>query len=388
MNQGKYVFAQISSFLPRRVFDRLVLKYKGNYRIRHFTCWNQLMCMMFGQLSSRESLSDLVLTINAHPGKLYHLGFGKGVSKTNLAKANEQREWLIYQEFAYHLIGEARRICLPDTDTAFSFANSVYAFDSTTIDLCLSVFCWTTFRSTRAGVKLHTQYDIRTSIPVFMHVSPAAQHDMTAMDEIRYEAGSFYVFDRAYFDFDRLYVIHQSKSFFVIRAKSSLRFKRMYSFPVDKATGVLSDQVGSLIGFYSLKGFPEKIRKVKFYDRDQNRILTFLTNHLELSAVEIAALYKNRWKIELFFKWIKQHLRITAFWGRTENAVKTQVYVAVITYTVVAIIRRKLKSTYSTYEVLQILGTSLLDKTHINQLLQKKNNQDVKELLDNQLKIF
>jgi len=388
MNQGKYVFAQISSFLPQRVFDLIVLRHRGNYKTRHFTCWNQLLCMMFGQLSNRDSLSDLVLTINAHPGKLYHLGFGKSVSKTNLAKTNEQRPWLIYQELAYYLIDEARKICLPETDNTFSFTNSVYAFDSTTIDLCLSVFCWATFRRAKGAVKLHTQYDVRTSIPVFMHVSAACVHDVNAMDQIKYEQGSFYIFDRGYLDFQRLYFIHQSKSFFVIRAKNNLKFKRHYSLPVDKTKGVLCDQVGYLKGFYSLQGYPEKIRRIKFFDQEQTRTFVFLTNNMELKPEEIAAIYKHRWKIELFFKWIKQHLKITAFWGRTENAVKTQVYIAIITYTLIAIIKQKLKSTYSTYEILQVLGTSLLDKTPINQLLQKKNNQDVKELLYKQLKIF
>jgi transposase len=388
MNQGKYVFAQISSFLPQRFFDRIVSKYKGNYKIRHFTCWNQMLCMMFGQLSNRESLSDLVLTINAHPAKLYHLGFGKGISKTNLAKANEQRPWLIYEEFAYHLIGEAREICLPDTNNAFSFTDSVYAFDSTTIDLCLSVFCWATFRRAKGAVKLHTQYDVRTSIPVFMHVSAGSVHDVNVMDKITYEQGSFYIFDRGYLDFERLYFIQQSKSFFVIRAKNNLKFKRMYSSAVDKTKGVCCDQTGYLKGFYSLQGYPKKIRRIKFYDEQQGRTFVFLTNNMELKPEEIAAIYKYRWKIELFFKWIKQHLKITAFWGRTENAVKTQVYIAIITYSLVAIIKQQLKSGYSTYEILQILGTSLLDKTQINQLLQKKNNQDVKELLYNQLKIF
>lgn len=388
MNKGKYVFAQLSSFLPQRVFDRIVSKHNGNYKTRHFTCWNQMLCMMFGQLSNRESLRDLVLTINAHPGKLYHLGFGKGVSKTNLAKANEQRPWLIYQEFAYHLIDEARKVCMAEAETTFSFSNSVYAFDSTTIDLCLNVFCWATFRRAKGAVKLHTQYDVRTSIPVFMHVSPGSVHDVNAMDKITYEPGSFYIFDRGYLDFERLFFIHQSKSFFVIRAKNNLNFKRIYSNAVDKSSGVRCDQIGELKGFYSRHGYPEKIRRIKFCDEEQARIFIFLTNNMHLPPQEIALLYKHRWKVELFFKWIKQHLKITAFWGRTENAVKTQVYVSVIAYALIALIRQKLKSAYSTYEILQILGTSLLDKTPLNQLLQKKNNQDVKEFLSNQLKIF
>jgi hypothetical protein len=387
MNQGKYVFTQIATFLPQRVFDRIVKEYNGNYRVRHFTCWNQMMAMMFGQLSNRDSLRDLVLTINAHPSKLYHMGFGKSISKSNLALANEQRRFEIYEAFAYHLIGEARKICL-NIDIEFSFSDAVYAFDSTTIDLCLNTFCWATFRRAKGAVKIHTQYDIRTSIPVFMEVTPASVHDVNAMDLITYEKGSFYIFDRGYLDYERLYFIHRALSFFVIRAKNNLKFKRIYSNKIDKNTGVKYDQIGELTGFYSLQGYPEKIRKIKFYDADQNRTLIFLTNNLILPPEEIAKLYKNRWKIELFFKWIKQHLRITEFWGRTENAVKTQVYIAVITYTLIAIIKQKLKTNYSTYETLQILGASLLDKTSIQDLLKKPYDQEIKEQLYNQLKIF
>jgi len=388
MNQGKYVFAQIASFLPQRTFDTIVSHYNGDYRVRHFTCWNQLLCMMYGQLSNRDSLSDLVLTVNAHSPKAYHLGFGKGVSKANLGKSNANRDWQIFQDFAYHLIAEARKLCMTDDTTQFSFSNSVYAFDSTTIDLCLNVFCWATFRRAKGAVKLHTQYDVRTSIPVFMHLTAGSVHDVQAMDQIAYEPGSFYVFDKAYLDFERLFTIHESKSFFVIRAKTNLQFKRQYSATVDKTTGVRCDQTGELKGFYSAKDYPEQIRRIKFHDEEQNRTFIFLTNNLNLAPEEIAALYKHRWKVELFFKWIKQHLKIKSFWGTTENAVKTQVYIAVITYTLVAIIRQRLKSTYTTYEVLQILGSSLLDKTPINQLLKKPSDQDVKELLYNQLKIW
>jgi hypothetical protein len=388
MNTGKYVFAQIASFVPQRQFDRMVSKYKGNYKARHFSCWNQMLCMMFGQLSSRESLRDLVLTINAHPAKLYHLGFGKGVSKTNLAKANEQRNYLIYEEFAKMLISEARKVCLPDNDGSFSFTNAIYAFDSTTIDLCLNIFSWATFRKHKGAVKLHTQYDVRTSIPVFIDVTAASTHDVNAMDSISYEPGSFYIFDRGYLDFERMYFIHQSKSFFIIRAKHNLQFKRMYSRSTSKTSGVRCDQTGTLKGYYSHRGYPEKIRRIKFFDAEQNRPFVFLTNNMEADATEIALLYKYRWKIELFFKWIKQHLKVTAFWGRSMNAVKTQVYIAITTYTLVALIKQKVNTSYSTYEILQILGASLLDKTQLNQLLHKNNNQDVKELLCKQLKIF
>lgn len=388
MNHGKYVFAQISSLLPRRAFDNLVNRYHGDYRVRHFTCWNQLLCMMYGQLSNKDSLSDLTLTVNAHSSKGYHLGFGKGISKANLGKSNANRDWRIFQDFAYHLIADARKICLTVDTSQFSFSSAVYAFDSTTIDLCLNVFCWATFRRAKGAIKLHTQYDIRTSIPVFMHLTAGSVHDVQAMDKIVYEPGSFYIFDRGYMDFEKLFIIHESKSFFVIRAKNNLQFKRQYSEIVNKKTGVRCDQIGELKGFYSSKGYPGKMRRIKFYDTEQDRNFVFLTNNLQLSSEEIANLYKHRWKIELFFKWIKQHLKIKSFWGTTENAVKIQVYTAVITYTLVAIVRQKLKTDYTTYEVLQILGSSLLDKTPINQLLKKPSEQDVKELLYNQLKIF
>jgi hypothetical protein len=383
MNQGKYIFSQVSFFLPRRVFDGIVKKYNGDYRVKHFTCWNQMMCMMYGQLCNRDSLRDLVVTLNAHSNKSYHLGFGKSVSKTNLAKANETRNWRIYHDFAYHLISIARKLCIVNDKSEFSFSDSVYAFDSTTIDLCLNMFCWATFRRAKGAIKLHTQYDVRTSIPVFMQVTPASLHDVNAMDFIVYEPGSFYIFDRGYLDFERLFVIHKSKSFFIIRAKNNLQYKRQYSNNVNKDTGVRCDQMGELKGFYSSKEYPQKIRRIKFYDEEQNRTFIFLTNNFELKPEE-----KNRWKVELFFKWIKQHLKIKSFWGTSENAVKTQVYIAMITYILIAIIKQQLKTDYSNYEILQILGASLLDKTPINQLLKKQSDQDVKELLYKQLKIF
>jgi hypothetical protein len=388
MNQGKYVFAQISAFLPQRAFDTIVARFNGNYKVRHFTCYNQMMCMMFGQLSNRDSLSDLITTLNAHTFKFYHLGFGKSVSKANLARANGNRDYLIYQQYAEHLIQMARQICITNDENSFSFKNAVYAFDSTTIDLCLSVFCWATFRRAKGGVKVHTQYDVRTRIPVFIDVTAASVHDVNAMDKIHYEPKSFYVFDKAYMDFKRLYFIHQCGAFFVIRARNNLNFLRKTSLPADKPKGILFDQIGVLKVFYSIKGYPEKIRRIKFHDAEQKRTFIFLTNNLDIRPEEIALIYKHRWKVELFFKWIKQHLKIKSFWGQSKNAVKTQVYIAIITYTLVAIIKEKVKSTYSTYEILQILGTSLLDKTPINQLLQRKYNQDVKELFSNQLKIF
>jgi transposase len=388
MHNGKFVFAQICNFLPQRVFDGIVEKYNGNYRVKHFTCWNQMLCMIFGQLSNRDSLRDLVLTINAHPNKVYHLGFGKGISKSNLAKANETRTWMIFHDYAYYLIAEARRICSDNKFTEFSFSNPIYAVDATTIDLCLSVFWWATFRTAKGAIKLHTQYDVRTSIPVFIYITEGAVHDVNAMDVLNYEPGSFYIFDRGYLDFERLFNIHTTGSFFVIRAKINFKFKRQYSMPVDKSKGILYDQHGILDGFNSSKNYPTKIRRIKFHDKELNRKFIFITNNLDISAEEVALLYKNRWHVELFFKWIKQHLKIKSFWGESENAVKTQVYIAIITYTLTAIIRQQLKTSYTTYETLQILGTSLLDKTTVNQLLRKMDDQDFKELNHNSLTLF
>lgn len=387
MNQGKYVFAQVVCFLPARVFDRCVKQYKGNKWIKHFGCWNQMMCMMFGQLSGRDSLRDLLVTIGAHPNKYYHLGFGKNVSRSNLANANEQRDYRIYESFAYEMIAIARNCIITEPDFTVDITGNVYAFDSTTIDLCLNVFWWATFRSAKGAVKLHTLYDIKTAIPSFVHITPGSVHDVNALDVLLYEAGGYYIMDRGYVDFTRLYFIHQCKSFFVTRAKDNFKFKRLYSAPADKFKGVICDQTIMLQGFYSLKAYPEKLRRIKFYDEEQQRIFVFITNNFTLPALDIAMLYKYRWKVELFFKWIKQHLKIKSFWGTSINAVKTQVYIAIITYTLVSIIKSKLKINRSTYEILQILSVSLFDKTQINQLLQSPISQVVKELKYKQLEI-
>lgn len=385
MNQGKYVFAQVACFLPVRVFDRCVSQFDGNKWTKHFTCWNQLMCMMFGQLSGRDSLRDLLVTISAHPNKYYHLGFGKNVSRSNLANANEQRDFHIYEAFAYEMIALARGCTIVEADFKLAISGNVYAFDSTTIDLCLSVFWWASFRTTKGGIKLHTLYDVKTSIPTFVHITSASVHDVNALDILLYEAGGYYVMDKGYVDFERLYTIHQNKAFFVTRAKNNFQFNRIYSAKVNKSLGVLCDQTIQLSGFYPFKTYPEKLRRIKFYDIEQQRTLVFITNNFSLPALDIAMLYKYRWKVELFFKWIKQHLKIKSFWGTSENAVKTQVYIAIITYTLVAIIKSKLKVNRSNYEILQILSASLFDKTQLNQLLQSPISQNVKEQKYNQL---
>lgn len=387
MNEGRYVFSQLTDFLPRRVFDRIVQHYEGNRWVRHFTCWNQLLCMMFGQLTGRESLRDLLVCVSAHKPKFYHLGFGKNVSRSNLASANEKRDYRIYEEFAYVLIAEARRYYVDDPDFGVPTKGPVYAFDSTIVDLCLSVFWWARFRSAKAGIKLHTLYDVRTSIPAFVHITEAGRHDVHGMDQLFYEAEGTYIFDRGYVDFGRLFRIEQSGAYFVIRAKRNFRYKRLYSSEVDKSTGVRCDQTIVPALVKQANAYPKKLRRIKFYDRDEGQVLVFLTNNFLLPAEQVALLYKYRWGIELFFKWTKQHLRIKSFWGTTPNAVKTQVYIAIITYTLVALMKSRLKIQHSTYEMLQILGVSVFDKTPVNQLFEKCHDQKNDNENCNQLKI-
>jgi len=384
MNQGKYVFAQIVEFLPQRIFDRIVEKYEGNKYVKHFTCWNQLLCMLFGQLTNRDSLRDLMVALDAHSNKSYHLGFGKNVTRSNLAKANETRNSKIFEEFAYHLIDVARRNRANDD---FEIKGTVYAFDSSTIDLCLSVFWWAKFRKAKGGIKLHTLFDITTQIPAFVHITPAKVNDVNAMDYLNYEQNAYYIFDRGYVDYTRLFKITQHSAFFVIRAKSNLQFNRMYSQKIDKSSGVLCDQIGKLKGFYISKKYPDKLRRVKFHDEQTNRTFIYLTNNFDITSVQVALLYKNRWQIELFFKWIKQHLKIKSFWGTSQNAVLIQIYCALITYCLVSIIGNELKISRSTYEILQVIGISLLDKTPVNELLANVDYKDVKELNCNQLSL-
>lgn len=384
MNQGKFVFAQLTEFLPRRVFDGMVEKYQGNRYVKHFTCWNQLLAMIFGQLSNRDSLRDLIVSLDAHSQKSYHLGFGKSVTRSNLAKANESRDYRVFEELAYYLIDIARKKLSNDD---FEVKGKVYAFDSTTIDLCLSVFWWAKFRKIKGGIKIHTLYDITTQIPAFVHITDAKVHDVRAMDLIPYESGAYYIFDRGYVDYERLYRITQLGSYFVIRSKKNMQFECSEYRTVDVSTGVMSDQVGSLVGFYVSKQYPEKLRKVVFYDVEMDRTFVFITNNLELPSEQIALLYKNRWQIELFFKWIKQHLKIKSFWGTSENAVRIQIYSAIITYCMVAIVGHDLKLERSTYEILTVLGISLLDKTPVKELFSKIDNNDVKDLNINQLSL-
>ena len=384
MNQGKYIFAQLTDFLPRRAFDSIVERYDGNKYVRSFTCWNQMLCMVFGQLTSRDSMRDLMLSLEAHQPKYYHLGFGSTVTRRNLGKANEKRNHKIFEEFAYILIEEARKSCYRN-DFEIAVDGNVYALDSTTIDLCLSVFWWAEFRKHKGGIKLHTLYDVKTSIPSFLYITSAKVHDVNILDLIPYEAGSYYVVDKGYTDFLRLHKVHTHGSFFVTRAKENIRFKRMYSRKADKTTGVRSDQIGKLETYKSKKEYPDKLRLIKFYDQEHNKDFVFITNNTDLEAFEIALLYKKRWEVELFFKWMKQHLRIKSFWGTTPSAVKIQLYCAIIAYCMVAIIGNKLKVDRKIYEILQILSISLLDKTPIREILTKCDYNNFKELQNKQL---
>jgi hypothetical protein len=328
-----------------------------------------------------------MVSIEPHKSKYYHLGFGKGTSRSNFANANEKRDCRIFEEFAFYLIDLARKSSIVDQDFQLNIDGNIYAFDSTTIDLCLSVFWWAKFRKAKGGIKLHTLYDVKTSIPCYIHISTASVHDVNALDLLYYEPGGYYIFDRGYVDYERPFRIHQSSAYFVIRAKDNLQFRRMYSNKVNKGNGVLLDQIGKLTGNLVLKRYPEKLRRIKFYDEETDDDLEFLSNSFEITAEEIAQLYKYRWKVELFFKWIKQHLKVKSFWGTSLNAVKIQVYSAIIAYCLVALVRNKLKVDHSTYEILQILSISLLDKTPLNELLTNQNYKDVKELYGKQLKI-
>ena len=375
MNKDKYVFAQMVEFLDNYKFLRIVKKYDGNKYVKHFTCWNQLLTLIFGQLCNRESLRDLIVALNAHQEKCYHLGVGKHVTRSNLAKANENRDYRIFEDFAFYMISEARKKRINDI---FKLNGNVYAFDSTTIDLCLKLFPWANFRTHKGGIKIHTLYDVETQVPAFIHITEAKINDVKAMDAIPYESGSFYVFDRAYNDYHRLYKIHMMDSFFVVRAKTNIK-ARVLKWKRRLPKNILSDCEIELTGFYTQKSYPEMIRLVRFWDKEDEREFIYLTNAKHIPALQVAELYKNRWQVELFFKWLKQHLKIKKFWGTSENAVKIQVYSAIIAYCLVAIMQHDMKLDRSTYEVLQILGISLTDKTPLRDLFSKTKFNDVKE---------
>ena len=386
MNAGRTVFAQIMDFLPLNEFRKCVARYDGQHKVQSFSCMDQFLCMAFAQLSYRESLRDIEVCLRAMPSKLYHMGIRGNVSRSTLAYANETRDWRIYADFAQVLIHTARKLYAKD-DLAVELDNTVYALDSTTVDLCLSLFPWARFRKHKAAVKMHTLLDLRGSIPTFISISDGLLHDVNILDEIIAEAGSFYIMDRGYLDFARLYRLGQCLAFFVTRAKNNFRFQRVYSHPVDKS-GLMCDQTILLSGFYAAKDYPEKLRRIRYVDQETGKTLVFLTNCFSLEAMEIARLYKCRWQVELLFKWIKQHLRIKAFFGTSENAVKTQIWIAVSVYVLVAIIKKQLKLELSLYTILQILSVTLFEKVSILQVLMEADCKIETDGLHNQLNLF
>lgn len=388
MHQGKFVFSQVVSVISRYEFNKSVKKYRGNYRVKDFKCWQQFLCMIFGQLTYRESIRDIFNCLEAHKDKVYHLGIKHLVSHSTLTRANQSRDWRIWSDFASYLIGVARPLYLDDNDFKLELANTVYALDASTIDLCLSVFKWAEFRKKKGAVKIHTLMDLRGNIPVFIAITTGKVHDVNILDQIIFEAGAFYIVDKGYYDFERLYVLDQAKALFVIRAKKNIKFKRLYSHRVDKTTGLKADQTIMLTGLKTHLAYPDKLRRIKFFDQTKCKTYVFLTNNFELDALTIALLYKNRWQIELFFKWIKQHLKIKKFWGQSENAVRTQIWIAVSTYLIVAIIKRQLNADLSLYKILQILSVSAFDKTPLNQLLSNNDLQNPDRTNHNQLILF
>jgi hypothetical protein len=387
MNIGRTVFSQIMDFIPSFQFRQCVDRYNGNYKVITFTCLDQFLCMAFAQLTYRESLRDIEACLRVAKPKLYHMGIRSNVSRNTLAHANENRDWRIYADFAQVLIKIAREL-YANEDFGLELKNAVYAFDSTTIDLCLSVFPWAKFRKTKAAVKLHTLLDLRGNIPVVISITNGKMHDVKALDDLVFEPGAIYIFDKAYVDFARLYGIHQSLAFFVTRAKSNFVFKRLYSRPVDKSTGVRADQIIMVTGFYTLLDYPEKLRRIRYFDVETKKRFVFLTNNFTLPAITIAKLYKCRWQVELFFKWIKQHLRIKAFYGTSENALKTQIWIAISVYVLVAIVKKRLKLDRSLYTILQILSVTMFEKTPILQVLSAPNYETDTIDDDNQLNLL
>jgi hypothetical protein len=388
MNQGRYIFSQLMGLISHKQFQTIVDRHSGDYKVRSFTCWNQYLCMAFGQLTHRESLTDTILCLNANSDKSYHLGIGKVVALSTISRANETRSFQMYEDLAMQLIRQAKQMYISEDGLEVSIKGKAFAIDATIIDLCLSAFYWADFRTTKAGIKLHTQLDLKTSIPEFILFSNASVHDVNVLDIIHFEANSFYVMDRGYVDFARLYKIHKAGAFFVTRSKDNLNYRRLYSNAKDTTSGVIYDQAIKLNGFYASKDYPEKIRRIKFKDNETGKVLVFLTNNFNLKASEVAQLYKHRWKIELFFKWIKQHLKIKSFWGQSENAVKTQVWIAVSIYVLVAIAKKHFMLKQSLYEILQILSISIFEKVPLNQLFDNRGIQSKFADDSNQLTMF
>jgi len=387
MHIGKTLFAQVMDFLPWKTFHRIVTRYHGNHRVRTLSCAEQFRCMAFAQLTYRESLRDIEVCLSAQAAKLYHMGFRQPVSRSTLADANERRDWRIYADFAQRLITQARKLYAADS-FGVDLSNTVYALDATTIDLCLSMFPWAPFRSTKAAIKLHTLLDLRGAIPSFIHISDGKLHDVNVLDLLVPEAGAFYVMDRAYLDFERLHALAQMGAFFVTRTKSNMDARRLYSAPTDRSTGLICDQTIALNGFYSSQHYPQHLRRIRFKDPETAKTLVFLTNNFKLPALTICALYKSRWQIELFFKWIKQHLRIKRFFGTSENAVKSQIWIAVSVYVLIAIIKKRLDLDVSLHTLLQILSVTVFEKIELTQAVADSAFDQNQTMFDNQLNLF
>ncbi|HBH86579.1 MAG TPA: IS4 family transposase, partial [Syntrophaceae bacterium] len=387
MYPGALVFTQIMDFMPLKTFRRCVERYRGNFSVKSFTCMDQFRIMAFAQLAYRESLRDIEVCLRAQSNKLYHMGIRSKVSRSTLAEANEMRDWRIYADFAHHLIGVARKLYHKEP-LAVELESTVYALDATTIDLCLSLFPWARFRETKGAVRLHTLLDLRGNIPSFLHISDGKLHEVNVLDIIPLETGAFYIMDHGFLDFSRLHTVTQASSFFIVRAKSNLKCRRLYSHSVDKAAGVMCDQSILLTVPKSAWDYPDKLRRVKYYDAEIGKTLVFLSNNFLLPALTIAQLYKQRWQVELFFKWIKQNLRIKSFHGTSENAVKTQIWIAVSVYLIVAIIKKRLNIPESLYTILQVLSVSLFERTSMLQLLTFCDYKNDRNKNTNQLNLF
>lgn len=382
------VFSQIMDFASQDVFKNIVSRYKGNHKTKDFSSWKHFLCLCFGQLTHRESMSDAMLCLRLNSTKLFHLGIGKAFDKSTVSRANENRNWRIFQDFGLKLIGQAKDLYQGSSQLDFDLEGNIFALDSTTIDLCMDIFWWATFRSTKSAVKIHTLLDCKTSIPEFVFISEGDVHDINILGKIAIKKGSYYIMDRAYVDFERLYSIHSQKAFFVVRAKENLQFARVKSKPVSKEKNILCDQEIKLKGFYSSKNYPENLRRVKFYDSEFDRTLVFLTNNNRIGGHTVAKLYKSRWYVEIFFKWIKQHLKIKSFWGQNENAVRSQIWVAISSYVIVAIAKKQLNIPNSLYEILQYISIAPFEKTPMSKTFTIEKWQQTKGKDCPQLEIF
>ena len=381
-------FSQIMEFASQDIFKNIVKHYNGNYKTKEFTSWKHFLCLAFGQLTHRESMSDTLLCLKLNSAKLFHLGIGKVFDKSTVSRANENRDWRIFQDFGLKLIEQAKELYKDANQLDFDLKGDVFALDSTTVDLCLDVFWWASFRSTKSAIKIHTLLDCKTSIPEFIFISNGDIHDVNILDVLNVEKGSYYVMDKAYIDFERLYSLHLRKAFFVIRAKENLQFKRITSKTINKKTNILCDQEIQLKGFYSSQYYPENIRRIKFYDAEFERTFIFLTNNKKIKAETVAKLYKSRWQVELFFKWIKQHLKIKSFWGQNENAVRSQIWVAISAYVIVAIAKKKLKISNSLYEILQYISIAPFEKSILAETFKNGKWTETSDSFPIQLEIF